>query len=453
MNDVRTSTVAQRKLGRTFLQLWLGETAFAFAAALLGFALGVWVYQQTGSAEMFSLAVVSATVPALLLLPLVGSLADHFDRRWIIATADALFMLMTLVLAALLFTGQLQVVHLFVFNCASAMITAVRTPAYKAAVSAIVPDAKLTQANGMLGLSLGAAQLVAPLVAGGLMAHARLDAIVLINLALEAGGALAVFGALARSGQILSGCVPPGRGRSVLRVAMSNLTGSILYFKRQRAMVGLLFYTVTQKGLLTLVASMMTPMVLATHSSATLGVIMTFGAAGGLGGSLLLVATNAQTRLMTWVLVLDAFLSLCVLIAGLGTSPAVWCACTFLAAFAGAASEGCAMALWMRCTPKQSQGSIFALIGTSGLLVVSLVMLSGGLLSQRVLEPAMAAGGAWEASVGSWLGSGKGRGLGLLFVVCGTVCMVISLVALVGANLRRLDDFSRDAGVAGKALQ
>jgi diaminobutyrate-2-oxoglutarate transaminase len=441
------------QLHRAFLLLWLGETAFAFGAALLGFALGIWVYRQTGSAEQFSLAIVSATLPAIVLLPLAGSLADRFDRRWVIAVTDALFVFMTLALAGLFFSQRLAVHHLFAFNAASAVLTAMRAPAYKACVSAMVPADRLTRANGLIGLGLGASQLVAPLVAGGLMAGAGLGNIMLIELALATAGAIAVFGALSRARQAIGGTPTMSPGPAgLLQGAVTSLSSALSYFLTHQHLAALLLYTVVQKGLLTLVASMMTPLVLATHSSSVLGLVMTGAAVGGLLGSGLLAALNPKKRLMTWILVLDACLSLCVLVAGVAVSPVAWGTCAFLAAFAGSASEGCAATLWMRSTPKEKQGSIFALIGMASLIVVSITVLGGGVFSERVLEPAMAAEGMLQASVGAWLGTGKGRGLGLLFVVCGGACAVISLTALARANLKRLDEAPGDTSVVGSVL-
>lgn len=49
------------------------------------------------------------------------------------------------------------------------------------------------------------------------------------------------------------------------------------------------------------------------------------------------------------------------------------------------------------------------------------------------------------ATLGSWIGTGKGRGLALMFVICGSACLVASLLALMNARLRNLDRFVPDA--------
>lgn len=87
----------------------------------------------------------------------------------------------------------------------------------------------------------------------------------------------------------------------------------------------------------------------------------------------------------------------------------------------------------------EMRGSIFALNTSMNLAAMSIVVLVGGVLCQRLFEPALADGGAWAPTVGVWLGTGKGRGIGLLLVLCGAAGCVASLLALTCTRLRHLD--------------
>ncbi|AXE30822.1 hypothetical protein DK842_13545 [Chromobacterium phragmitis] len=46
---------------------------------------------------------------------------------------------------------------------------------------------------------------------------------------------------------------------------------------------------------------------------------------------------------------------------------------------------------------------------------------------------------------GAWLGEGKGRGVALLFVLCGVGSIAISAFALLGTKLAQLDESVEDA--------
>jgi diaminobutyrate-2-oxoglutarate transaminase len=432
------------RLGSSFRLLLLGETAYALGSALMQFALGVWVYQTTGSAEQFVGVVLSATIPALVLLPWAGTLADRFDRRWVIVSVDAIAIAMTLTLAGLLFRNRLAVGHLYVFSAISAGLGSIRGPSYQAAVTAIVPKDSLTRAGAFIGLSQAALALVAPLVGGGLMTRFGLGGVVLIQVPMMIGGILAVFGAFSHSSAVLRGERPPTRGH-VLQGFLNGLTPAIGFLKGEPLMLRLLAYTAVHDGLLVLASSMLTPLILATHSSITLGLVSACGAAGGLGGSAALAIANTRRRIMSWMLACNVCLAICVCAMGLRTSTGIWCTCAFLGMQAGAASSNFAMTLWMRKVPDSTRGSVFSFLTGSHLVVSAIVVFVGGTLGDKVFEPALVNDGPWSSTIGLWLGTGKGHGLGLLFVVTGVLCAAISLVALVRSSLRRLDEVVGDA--------
>jgi diaminobutyrate-2-oxoglutarate transaminase len=436
-----------RTLGLSFVLLWVGETVSGFGGALMQFAIGVWVFQKSGSPQQFAVSFLSGTVPALLLMPWSGTLADHFDRRWVLIVTDIFACLIAAALGLLLVTGQLTVLHLYVFGALGSVLGSIRAPSYQAAVSAVLPQDSLTRASGITGLSRGIMQLVSPVLAGALIASSGIGAIVAIQLSSMPLGALMVLSAFARSKNAFAHRRNTERP-ALLRGMLTGLGAGLAFFQKERLMMNLLLYVLIQEGLLTLASGMLTPLILSTHSSATLGLVTSCGAAGGIIGSLVLVLVNTQRRLMSWLLIFNAGLSLCVVTAGIYTSAAVWCACAFAALLAGSVSGGFGTALWMRKTPEASRGSIFALLALSHLIVTSLVMVLGGVVSEHLLEPALALGGPWQHSVGQFLGAGKGRGIGFLFVSSGSLCMLISLAALAGSELRRLDELVSDSPAA-----
>ena len=64
-----------------FMLLWTGELISAIGGGLTSFGLGVYVYQQTGSAGSMALVTLLAFLPTLLLSVPAGVLADRYDRR------------------------------------------------------------------------------------------------------------------------------------------------------------------------------------------------------------------------------------------------------------------------------------------------------------------------------------------------------------------------------------
>jgi MFS family permease len=104
---------------RTFLAIWFGQLISTLGFGLTGFALGVYIYQRTGSVTELSLAVLAASLPGILLSPIAGVVVDRWDRRWILVLSDtgaALSMIVTPLLAGFLVVAiQLEGVILIDF--------------------------------------------------------------------------------------------------------------------------------------------------------------------------------------------------------------------------------------------------------------------------------------------------------------------------------------------------
>jgi MFS transporter, DHA3 family, macrolide efflux protein len=66
-------------------------------------------------------------------------------------------------------------------------------------------------------------------------------------------------------------------------------------------------------------------------------------------------------------------------------------------------------------------------------------------LADYVFEPLMAPDGLLAGSVGQLIGVGPGRGIGLMFIVMGTLTMIVTVVAYLYPRLRLVEDELPDA--------
>ncbi|MEB3147557.1 MAG: MFS transporter, partial [Sphaerospermopsis sp.] len=74
---------------QTFILVWLGQVASLTGSGLTNFALGVWVYQDTGSVTQFALISLFATIPRVIISPVAGAVVDRTERRWVMIIADS----------------------------------------------------------------------------------------------------------------------------------------------------------------------------------------------------------------------------------------------------------------------------------------------------------------------------------------------------------------------------
>jgi DHA3 family macrolide efflux protein-like MFS transporter len=68
-----------------------------------------------------------------------------------------------------------------------------------------------------------------------------------------------------------------------------------------------------------------------------------------------------------------------------------------------------------------------------------------GPLVDRIFEPMMSINGPLAGSIGPIIGTGVGRGIGLLFVAMGLLLVLITAISCLYPHLRRVEDDLPDA--------
>ena len=121
--------------------------------------------------------------PHLLLLPITGFVADHFDRRKLLIATQASLGLLAFGLGLLTITGAVQLWHVYVFAFLLGCVTAFDAPARQTFVSEMVGDSDLSNAVALNSTSFNAAQMIGPAMAGVLVATVGTGWVFLINAA------------------------------------------------------------------------------------------------------------------------------------------------------------------------------------------------------------------------------------------------------------------------------
>ncbi|WP_435743413.1 MFS transporter [Nocardioides sp. SYSU DS0663] len=108
-------------------------------------------------------------LPALLLSPFAGVVADRFPKRQLLQVTQVLMAVPALVLGVLAVTGVAEVWHVYVLALLFGVGTAFDAPARQSFVSEIVSADDLTNAVGLNSASFNAARIVGPALAGVLI--------------------------------------------------------------------------------------------------------------------------------------------------------------------------------------------------------------------------------------------------------------------------------------------
>ena len=121
--------------------------------------------------------------PQLLMLPLSGFAADHFDRRKILIATQSSMGALALGLGLLTIGGIVQLWHVYLFAFLLGCVAAFDSPARQTFVAALVPESDLPSAVGLNSTSFNAARLVGPAIAGVLIGIVGSGWVFLINAA------------------------------------------------------------------------------------------------------------------------------------------------------------------------------------------------------------------------------------------------------------------------------
>ncbi|MGH2609753.1 MAG: MFS transporter, partial [Tepidiformaceae bacterium] len=124
---------------------WSGDWALITAASVA-------VYRETDSTAAVSLLLALAAIPAVLLAPIAGAVADRHDRRKVMFTADlASGLVLLATLPALGSAAELPAMYAAVL--ALGIFSTFQRPASEALLPALAPPAQLSRANSGLKLA------------------------------------------------------------------------------------------------------------------------------------------------------------------------------------------------------------------------------------------------------------------------------------------------------------
>ena len=119
--------------------------------------------------------------PQILLLPLSGFAADHFDLRKVLFCTQAAMGLLALGLGLLVVTGLVRLWHVYVFAFLLGCAAAFDSPARQTFVAELVEERDLPNAVALNSTSFNAARMIGPAITGGLIAGVGSGWVFLIN--------------------------------------------------------------------------------------------------------------------------------------------------------------------------------------------------------------------------------------------------------------------------------
>ncbi|RPI25014.1 MAG: MFS transporter [Chloroflexota bacterium] len=424
---------------KTFLIIWLGELVSMIGSGLTSFALGVWIFRETRQATPFTITMLFNTIPRILLSPLAGSIADRWSRRWVMILADTGNALVTLCAAILLLTGNLEIWHIYLIALFNSSFAAFQEPAYTASITMLVPKKDLARASGLMQMGQAVEMLISPVLAGALFGAIGLNGIMFIDFAtfFFAIAALVVV----RIPQPKLAQEEKRSGNLVWHDARLGWN----YLTSRPGLIGLLSYFALVNFLLNFAVVLQGPLVLSMASAGVFGLVQTVSGVGMLAGSIAMSAWGGPKRRMPALIGLILLLALSLLVIGGWPSPIFVAAGLSIMMFFAPMASGLSQALFQSKVEPSVQGRVFAIRGMIARSMIPLAFLISGPLADLIFEPWVQREGAAQGFVRSIIGSGPGRGIGLMFVLSGLTLILASFLAFINQRIWRLEEELPDA--------
>jgi MFS family permease len=133
-------------------------------------ALSWLVYRLTGSATLLGAVGFASQIPIFALSPIGGVVSDRFSCRRVLLLTQSLALFQALVLAALTFSGRVEIYSLLALGAVLGIVNAFDMPARQTLVNRLVATEDLPNAIALNSSMINAARIVGPSLAGLLVA-------------------------------------------------------------------------------------------------------------------------------------------------------------------------------------------------------------------------------------------------------------------------------------------
>jgi MFS transporter, DHA3 family, macrolide efflux protein len=423
-----------------FTLVWLGQLVSILGSNLSNFAMDVWVYQRNGSVTELSFLILFNTLPLVIISPFAGALVDRWDRRWVMIISDTGAAASTSVMALLLMSGQIQTWHICLATAVSSSFSAFQIPAYRAAITLLVPEKNLGRAAGMIEFAQAIGQLVAPMLSGTLLEVIQISGIFLLDLSSFVFSVIVLLLVRFPRHQTLE------KQQNHQLPLLKEVFSGFNYVIAHGGLVALLFFLASSTFLVGIIQVLAYPLVLSFASSAQLGVVLGVGGVGMVVGSILMGSWGNGRQDYIKILLCSMLLNgFSLMVAGSAPDIIVFGVGAFLYFLGVPFINSSVQVILQKKVPLNMQGKVFSLTTAVSGLCLPLAFLIAGPLADRIFEPLMKTNGTLAATIGQVIGTGSGRGIGLMFIILGGLNILVTIIAYRYMPLRSVESELPDA--------
>lgn len=437
-------TLDRRRPGdRQFVQLLLNTLLVSVMNFTVWFAITFWIFLETRSVLATGMVAGIFLVATAVSGIWFGSLVDRFRKETVMQlsalsslTLFAISFAVYLLASAGAFSNPASVwLWVFVVLAMLGVIAGnVRTIALSTLVTVLIPAERRDRANGLVGTTSGVSFLVTSVISGLLVAAGGMFYVLLL--------ALVVLGVAVLH---LSRVELPHRGPEESAAEPSesdgrvDLRGTFRLVRGVPGLLALIAFSCFNNLLNGAFMALMDAYGLSLVSVQAWGLLWGALSAGFIVGGLLVAKTGLGGNPLRVLLLVNVVLWTVTMLFPLRSSIVMLTVAMAIYMTLVPYAEAAEQTILQRVVPYERQGRVFGFAQSVELAASPLTAFLIGPLTQLVFIPLMTdgVGADW---IGGWFGTGPERGIAIVFVLCGIIGVVVTVLALNSKYYRRLRD-------------
>ena len=401
---------------RKFILLWAGELISSIGGGLTSFGLGVYIFQQTGSAANMALITLLGFLPTLLLSVPAGALADRYDRRLLMMIGDGCSALGIVFILVCMMNGGASLAQICIGVLISSVFSALLEPAFRATITDLLTREEFSKASGLVSLAGSARYLFSPILAGFLLTVSDVKLLLVIDIC--------TFFLTVISAAVVRKSI--GRKAAETKEGfLESIREGWRILRSERGVLLLLLVSSAITLFMGMFQILAEPMVLSFSDEKTLGIIETICASGMLVSGLILGMRGIKRNFTGIMSMSLAAAGIMMIGFGLFENICTICISGFLFFAALPFANNCLDYLTRTHIPDDVQGRVWGLIG---------------FLSQFGYVIAYAVSGVAADALGQWTGLGVGRGSAMVIQAAGGMMAAIAVSMLFIRSIRGLEN-------------
>lgn len=405
---------------KKFLTIWFGELISSIGSGMTAFAVSIYVYKLTGSATLVSVVALLAFLPTILLSPFGGILADRYDRSLLMILGDSLSIIGLLFIFISIQTGNGGVVPILIGVTISSIFISLLEPSYRATVTDLISEEDYARASGLVQIAANSKYLISPFLAGLILSITDIRVILIIDIATIIITVLTI--------------TYVRKSIETVNLSKENFNffsefkegfNTILSDKGVKSLIVLMAFMCF---FIAFIQTLMTPMILAFSDEKTLGIMESLSAIGMLIGSVIIgilnIKKNYSKVLMFSLMISGIFMGL------VGTTTSIWLIVLFCLLFFTSLPfiNTCADVLIRMRIPNDIQGRVWGMISILTQIGFVLAYAVCGILADYVFNPMLMENGILASNLGLIIGTGEGRGIGLMLIIAGIIMVAFAFI-------------------------